>query len=72
MITEVYSGYYDDDEHCYYIDAWVDDIEEGFSVAKVYDNPLRIECIEGQDNFFSDPMVQEEIVLVIKSIFGLK
>ena len=72
MITEVYSGYYDDDEHCYYIDVWVDDIEEGFSVAKVYDNPLQIECIEGQDDFFSDPMVQEEIVLVIKSIFGLK
>lgn len=71
-ITEVRSDYYNTEERCYYIDAWVDDNDEGFSVAKVYDNPLKIECQPGREDYFSDPIVQGEIVSVIKEIFSIK
>lgn len=67
-ITEVRSDYYDTEERCYYIDAWVDDNDNGFSVAKVYDSPLSVECIEGKEIYFSDNIVQREIVALIKDI----
>ena len=59
-ITEVRSDYYNAEEKCYYIDAWV------------YDNPLRIECVDGREDYFSDPIVQEEIVSVINEIFSIR
>lgn len=71
-ITEVRSDYYDAEEKCYYIDAWVDDNDDGFSVARVYDNPLWIECVDGREDYFSDPIVQEEIVSVINEIFSIR
>ena len=67
-ITEVRSDYYCDDEHCYYIDVWENNEEEGKSVAKVFDNPLRITCQPGREHLFADPVVQEEIVMVVKEI----
>lgn len=67
-ISEVRSDYYCTAERCYYIDAWVGNDDDGFSVARVYDSPLAIECLDGKEDFFSDPIVQREIVSVIKDI----
>lgn len=73
MITEVRSDYYCDDERCTYIDVWVANKEEGFSVARVFDHPrIRVECQPGKENYFADPLVQEEIVLVLEEYFEEK
>ena len=67
-ITEVRSNYYCVEEHCYYIDVWVDYNDDGFSVAKVYDDPLEVSCIPGKEMYFAQAIVQDEIVSLIKYI----
>ena len=66
MITEVRSDYYCDEERCTYIDVWENNEEEGKSVAKVYSDPLKVVCQPHRERLFADPIVQEEILLVIK------
>lgn len=70
-ITEVRSDYYCNSEGCTYIDVWENDEEEGKSVAHVYSSPLRVECVKGQEMLFADPLVQEEILEVVKNELGL-
>lgn len=70
-ITEVRSDYYCNSEGCTYIDVWENDEDEGKSVAHVYSSPLRVECVKGQEMLFADPLVQEEILEVVKNELGL-
>jgi hypothetical protein len=70
-ITEIRSDYYCNSEGCTYIDVWENDEEEGKSVAHVYSSPLRVECVKGQEMLFADPLVQEEILEVVKNELGL-
>lgn len=65
-ITEVRSDYYNEQEKCHYIDVWLEGEEEGFSVAKIYENPLKIVCQEGREKYFASPEVQEEIAKVVE------
>ena len=70
-ITEIRSDYYCKSEGCTYIDVWENDEDEGKSVAHVYSSPLRVECVKGQEMLFADPLVQEEILEVVKNELGL-
>lgn len=70
MITEVRSDYYCESEGCTYIDIWIDDQDEGMSVAKVYDQPyVKVRCQPGKEMLFADPIVQEEIISVLEKYF---
>ena len=77
MIQEVRSDYYCDDEGCTYIDVWDDSVvdewgePDGFSVAKVFSNPLRVVCQPNKEKFFAEPIVQEEILNVVKEELGV-
>lgn len=64
-IDEVRSDYYCDEEKCTYIDAWYHGNEEGFSVAKVY-NDGRIEWTDkGEaERLYENKRVIEEIARV--------
>ena len=64
-IDEVRSDYYCEEEKCTYIDAWYHGNEEGFSVAKVY-NDGRIEWTDkGEvEMLYENKRVIEEIARV--------
>lgn len=64
-VTEVRSDFFDENEKCWCVDAWIDDNDDGVVAAKIYPATLEVKYFHNLQN---NKLIHEVVRDVLKQI----